>query len=136
WHRMPRLMLQKCATMQALRAGWPNAFGGLYAEEEIDRPRTLDRTASEIVEHQREERRLSAIGGKDALTVSWGDWALENVPLGQFADRVVAWVTTPGRTPAEVSHWPDANRDPLRQFWAKVPSDALELKKVIEANSI
>ena len=127
--------LQKCATMQALRAGWPDAFGGLYAEEELDRAKSLDLAASEIVERERGERRLIAIAGKDAITVSWGDWVLENVPIGQFADRVIAWIETSGRTPTEVSHWAEANREPLRLFWARSPSDALQLKKIIEAKS-
>ncbi len=132
---MPRLMLAKCATMQALRAGWPDQFGGLYVEEEMDRAKVIDLMASEAADRAREESRLIAIAGKDAITVSFGDWALENVPLGQFADRVLAWIETPGRTPSEVRHWAEANRDPLRTFWAKSPSDALELKKVIEAKS-
>lgn len=135
WTKMPRLMLQKCATMQALRAGWPDAFGGLYAEEELDRAKSLDLAASEIVEREKEERRLLAIAGKDAITVSWGDWALENVPIGQFADRVIAWIETSGRTPTDVSHWAETNREPLRLFWAKSPSDALQLKKIIETRS-
>ena len=135
WLKMPRLMLAKCATMQALRAGWPDQFGGLYVEEEMDRAKVIDLMASEAADRAREESRLIAIAGKDAITVSFGDWALENVPLGQFADRVLAWIETPGRTPSEVRHWAEANRDPLRTFWAKSPSDALELKKVIEAKS-
>jgi phage recombination protein Bet len=135
WVKMPRLMLAKCATMQALRAGWPDQFGGLHVEEEMDREKVIDLMASEAADRVREESRLIAIAGKDAITVSFGDWALENVPLGQFADRVLAWIKTPGRTPSEVRHWAEANRDPLRAFWAKSSSDALELKKVIEAKS-
>ena len=135
WARMPRLMLAKCATMQALRAGWPDQFGGLYVEEELDRAKVLDLAASEIADRAREESRLNSIAGKDAITVSFGDWNLENVPIGQFADRVLAWIETPGRKPDEVERWADANRDPLRIFWARSPSDALALKKVIEARS-
>ena len=132
---MPRLMIAKCATMQALRAGWPDQFGGIYAEAEMDKAVAVDLAASAIVEREKEERRLIAIAGRDAITVSWGDWTLENVPIGQFADRVVAWIETPGRSGEEVGQWADANRAPLRLFWAKAPSDALELKKVIEARS-
>ena len=135
WPKMPRLMLAKCATMQALRAGWPAEFGGLYVEEEMDRAKVTDLMASEAADRAREENRLIAIAGKDAITVSFDNWALENVPLGQFADRVLAWIETPGRMPSEVRHWAEANRDPLRTFWAKSPSDAFELKKVIEATS-
>jgi len=135
WVRMPRLMLAKCATMQALRAGWPDQFGGLYVEEEMDRAKVVDLMASEAADRAGEESRLLAIAGKDAITVSWGGWALENVPLGQFVDRVLAWIEAPERTADEVRQWAEANRDPLRTFWVKSPTDALELKKVIEALS-
>jgi hypothetical protein len=136
WERMPRLMLQKCATMQALRAGWPEAFGGLHAEEEMDRARVLDLSASERVDREREERRVKAVAGKDAITVSFDDWTLENVPLGRFADRVVAWMEAPGRSQTDIVNWAEANRDALRTFWANSPADALELKRKIEAHSV
>ncbi len=135
WARMPRLMLAKCATMQALRAGWPDQFGGLYCEEELDRTRALDLAASELADRAREEGRLIAVAGKDAITASFGDWNLENVPIGAFADRALAWIEAPGRRPDEVVRWAEANREPLRVFWAKSPTDALALKKVIEARS-
>ena len=96
-------MLSKCATMQALRAGWPDQFGALYAEEELDRAKVEDRAASEIVEREREEQRLRAIAGKDCITVSWGGWELENVRIGAFADRVLAWLAAEGRSSDEVS---------------------------------
>ena len=135
WARMPRLMIAKCATMQALRSGWPDKFGGIYAEEELDRVRAAETSASEAIERVQEERRLIAIAGKDAITVSWGDWSLENVPAGQFADRALAWFEESGRTPEEIASWAEANREPLRLFWAKCPADALALKKVIESRS-
>ena len=37
------------------------------------------------------------------------------------------------RTPEEIARWAEANREPLRFFWAKCPADALALKKVIES---
>lgn len=134
WCRMPRLMAAKCAEMQALRAGWPEQFTGLYDEAEMDRVKASDLSASEIVEHEKEERRMIAIGGKDAITVTWGDgWSLENVPLGQFADRALAFIKE--ESAETVRKWNDANRDPLRMFWAKHPGDALEIKKAIEAKT-
>lgn len=132
WCRMPRLMIAKCAEMQALRAGWPEQFTGLYDEAELDRAKVLDLTASEIVEHEREENRLKLIAGNDAITVTWGDgWALENVPVGKFYDRAEQFIKE--SDPLTIARWADANRDPLRTFWAKSPTDALELKKLIEA---
>jgi len=131
WARMPRLMIAKCAEMQALRAGWPEQFTGLYDEAEMDRAKVADMAASELVEHEREEHRLKAIAGNDAITMTWGDgWALENVPLGQFMDRALEFIRE--NDAATVSKWSSANRAGLQMFWAKAPGDALELKKAIE----
>lgn len=131
WCRMPKLMIAKCAEMQALRAGWPEQFTGLYDEAEMDRAKVLDLAASEIVEHDREEQRLKAIAGNDAITVTWGDgWALENVPTGQFMDRALEFIRE--NDAATISKWHSANRAGLQMFWAKAPGDALDLKKAIE----
>lgn len=132
WCRMPRLMIAKCAEMQALRAGWPEQFTGLYDEAEMDRAKVLDLSATEIVEHDRQESRLKAVGAKDSITVTWGDnWTLENVPVGQLADRAMEFIKS--ETPEKVAKWRDANREPLREFWARAPGDAAHLKKAIEA---
>lgn len=132
WAKMPKVMLEKCAEAQALRAGWPEQFGGIYAEEELDRAKVIDLSATEIVEAESEERRLKAIGASESITVTWGDgWALENVPLGQFADRAAEYVRD--TEPTTLAKWRDANRVGLQQFWAKQPNDALELKKLLEA---
>jgi phage recombination protein Bet len=132
WCRMPRLMIAKCAEMQALRAGWPEQFTGLYDEAEMDRAKVLDLSASEIVEQEKQDNRLRAIGGKDSITVWWGEeFALENIPDGQFADRVAEHVNS--LHPSKVAKWQDANRAGLQMFWARHPGDALVLKKMIEA---
>ncbi|OJY66405.1 phage recombination protein Bet [Rhizobium sp. 60-20] len=132
WCRQPRIMISKCAEMQALRAGWPEEYTGLYGEEEMDRAKIIDLSATEIVEQEREEHRLRAVGAKDAITVTWGDnWTLENVPVGKFADRALEFINS---EPADkVTKWSDANREPLREFWARSPADALEVKKALEA---
>lgn len=131
WCRMPRLMIAKCAEMQALRAGWPEQFTGLYDEAEMERAKVIDLSASEIVQHEREETRMKAIGGKDTITLTWGDnWALENVPVNQFADRALEFIEK--EKPEVVQKWVDANREPLRIFWAKQPGDAREVKAAYE----
>lgn len=134
WVRMPRLMIAKCAEMQALRAGWPEQFTGLYDEAEMDRAKALDLTASEIVAHDGEEARLKMVAGNNTITISWGDgWTLENVPVGQFMDRAMEFIKeSDGPT---VRKWADANRAGLQLFWVKAPGDALELKKAIERES-
>jgi phage recombination protein Bet len=131
WARMPKLMIAKCAEMQALRAGWPEQFTGLYDEAEMDRAKVLDLTAAEVVEHEHEQNRMKLVSGGDAITVSWGDnWSLENVPVGQFMDRAMEFVEQTDRE--TLMKWRDANRAGLQMFWARHPSDALELKKAIE----
>ncbi len=134
WARMPKLMIAKCAEMQALRAGWPEQFSGLYDEAEMDRAKVMDMAASDLVEHDQEEHRLKMIAGNDAITMTWGDgWALENVPTGDFMDRCLEFVEQ--NDSATVAKWSSANRAGLQLFWAKHPGDALELKKAIERAS-
>jgi phage recombination protein Bet len=131
WARMPRLMIAKCAEMQALRAGWPDQFSGLYAEEEMDRAKIIDLDASEIVRQAEEDNRLRIAGAAGTITMSWGDgWALENVPIGQMFDRVSEFLRSVDAATAR--KWESTNRDQLREYWAKAPADALELKKIIE----
>lgn len=132
WCRMPRLMIAKCAEMQALRAGWPEQFTGLYDEAEIDRAKALDMSASEIVAHAQEENRMRLVGAADSVMVTWGDgFAIENVPFGQFVDRAMEFINT--EKPETILKWRDANRAGLQTFWARHPGDALDLKKAIEA---
>lgn len=132
WCRMPRLMIAKCAEMQALRAGWPEQFTGLYDEAEMDRAKVLDLSATEIVQQERQEHRLRTIGGKDAITIWWEDgFALENVPDGQLVDRVAEFIKD--LAAEKIARWQDANRASLQVFWARHPGDALEIKKMIEA---
>jgi phage recombination protein Bet len=132
WAKMPIVMITKCAEAQALRAGWPDQFGGLYAEEELDRAKATDLTAAEIVEAEFEEQRMKRIGAANTITVTWGDnWALEAVPVGQMADRAAEFIRE--TEPDTLRKWRDANRIGLQEFWAKAPGDALEIKKMIEA---
>ena len=132
WPRMPVVMLTKCAEAQALRAGWPDVFGGVYSEEEMDQAVAED--ASELVRKEEERQRLERAGGLDTITVTWGDnWKLEQVPIGKMADRCLEFIQE--TDPAEVLRWSMANQEPLRQFWALAPSDALGVKKAIEAKT-
>lgn len=134
WARMPRLMIAKCAEMQALRAGWPEQFQGLYDEAEMDRAKVLDMDASEVVAKVAEDDRIAKIGGPNTITMTWGDgWALENVPVGELVDRSLEYISTMPK--ADVARWASANAEPLRQFWARHPGDALEIKKAIEAKA-
>lgn len=132
WARMPKLMIAKCAEMQALRAGWPSQFAGLYDEAEMDRAKLAEMDASDIAAHADEAERMRRIGAADSITVTWGDgWALEQVPTGQFADRAMEFIEQSSK--ADVDRWAQANRVGLNEFWAKSPNDAIAVKKAIEA---
>jgi len=129
WRKMPRVMLAKCAEAQAIRRAWPEQLSAVYSDEEMDRARTLDLSATEIAESAEVERRLGLIGGADAILFDMGE-GLERVPLGKAADMILAKLKT--MQPHEAIQWENMNRIPLQEFWARNKTDALEIKKAIE----
>jgi len=129
WRKMPRVMLSKCAEAQAIRRAWPEDLSAIYADEEIDRARTIDLTASEIVEKANVESRLAMIGGAEAILFDMGE-GLERIPLGKATDMILRRFRE--MQPHEVMQWKNLNRIPLQELWARAKSDALELKKEIE----
>ena len=131
WPKMPIVMITKCAEMQALRAGWPEQFSNVYAEEEMDRARVIDAMASEIVANEEQIRREALISKVPSLTVGFDpNKALESVPVDGFYDAVMSW--TRGKDGPAVLSFVERNRHPLREYWAKSPGDALALKTELE----
>lgn len=129
WRKMPRVMLAKCAEAQAIRRAWPEDLSAIYADEELDRAKTLDLTATEIAEKAGVEERLAMIGGAEAILFDMGD-GLERIPLGKAADMILERFKA--MQPHEVLQWKNLNRIPLQEFWARNKTDALGLKKEIE----
>jgi len=129
WRKMARLMIAKCAEAQALRRGWPDNLSALYSEEELDRARTIDLTATEIAEKANVETRLQMIGGVEAILFDMGD-GLERIPLGKATDMILDRFRK--MQPHEVLQWKNLNRVPLQEFWARNKTDALALKQEIE----
>lgn len=130
WGKMPRLMLQKCAEGQALRAGWPETFSGMYLEEEMDRAR-VDADAAEILHQHEIHERQARLGGEGLMMVFDDSAKLEKVQIGHVFDRVSEFLRD--ADPDEAHKFRVRNEQPLREFWAHDKSAALELKKVIEA---
>lgn len=129
WRKMPRVMLAKCAEAQAIRRAWPEDLSAIYSDEELDRAKTLDLTASEIVEKANVESRLALIGGADSILFDMGD-GLERVPLAKAADMILERFRA--MQPHEILQWKNANRVPLQEFWARNKTDALGVKREIE----
>jgi phage recombination protein Bet len=130
WAKMPIVMLTKCAESQALRAGWPETFGGIYSEDEIDRM-TATTSASEALDAYERSEREARTGGRGLLMVFDDAMKLEKVAMGSVADRVAEFIQN--ADPEDVYKFRVRNEDALREFWTANPTDALELKRAFEA---
>jgi hypothetical protein len=129
---MPFLMLAKCAESQALRKGWPEDLANAVVTEEIARASIELHPARAAAEGATLER-LERIGGKDGIIIDWLDDApLEAVPIGQLADRIIAFVQQRRADRQTVANWRMRNRHALREFWARAPADALGVKQELE----
>lgn len=130
WGRMPRLMIAKCAEMQALRRGWPEDYSGLYVDEELDQAKVID-VASEIVADYEEAERLKRIGvsGKTLMFVFDPAKPIENVERGRIADRLFEFLRDEAQTVEQITAFLERNKVPLQTFWGWDRAEALEVKK-------
>lgn len=133
WHRMPRVMIEKCAEAKVLRRAWPDDFAGLYSEEEMDQAVALDLSAAELADAAAAEAKLELIGGKDALTLDWCDGSpLARVPFAKFPDAVLEYANRADVTETELRVFWHRNLPARGEFKAKAGHDYLELQKVVE----
>ena len=61
--------------------------------------------------------RLERICGHGALMIDW----LDAAPLGQLADRIVAFLRVRREDHQALITWRERNRHGLREFWARAP---------------
>jgi len=132
WAKKPKLMIAKCAEAQALRAGWPDQFGGVYQEEEMHRFET-DVTATEMVSQHEQIERQKMIGGRGLMFVFDESLKLDKVPMGSVADRLMEF--SQSASPEDVVKFLARNGDSFNEFWAYDKPAALEVKKALEVKS-
>jgi hypothetical protein len=125
-------MLAKCAEAQAIHRGWPEDLSNTFVGEEIAQAALILNPAQAAAEGATRER-LERIAGHGALIIDWVDAApLDAVPLGQLADRVVAFLRERREDRQALINWRERNRHALREFWARAPADALGVKQELE----
>ena len=132
WKKMARNQIAKCARMQALRGGWPETFSGVYAQEEMDRAVLADVTASEMVEQEREQRRMKSIAmSDDEFPFVDHEGTLSFLPAGRYGDHILMSARN-CTDAAELEGLQLRNREGLQRFWAKHKSDALSVRGEID----
>lgn len=129
WSKMPIVMISKCAESQALRAGWPDQFGGVYSEEEVEHMSVAE-TASEALDKYHREERQARIGGPGLMLAFDDTMRLDKVPMGSVADRIIEYVQS--ADPVDVHKFRIRNEQSLRELWGHDAAAALEVKKAIE----
>lgn len=131
WAKMPKLMIAKCAESQALRAGWPEEFSGIYGEEEMAKAIQDDLTASQMAEIGRQERVESVLKFKGSVPVNFGE-GIHFIEAGKYYDAWMAKINEHKDNPHLIMTLKDQNRECLLQFWNVEKDAALELKKEFE----
>lgn len=132
WKKMPRVMLTKCAEMQALRKGWAEDFGGLYAPEEMEAADNTTLANDKIASYEEERRKQKAAVLDNAVLIQFNAGEeLQQIPYGEVFDKVMQFVEK-AESPTQIEAFKRINSMPLKTYWSKQKGDALELNKQIE----
>ena len=131
WAKMPRLMLAKCAEMQALRRGWPDDLSSVYEHSELDQARIIDIDPIEAIEESERQRRLERVGGPQIMVCFDVGSPLESVSVGKLADRCIDHLRSI-RAIAELNWFKSTNNEAFKQLWAHDKAAGLSVNKAFE----
>ncbi len=129
WTKMPRNMIEKCAESQALRAGWPEEFAGIYGEEEMAKAIVDDLSASDRAEQGRVERLEKTLSFKGSIPVNFGK-GIEFIPAGEYYDAWMRKIAEFKDQPQVILTLVEQNRIALLQYWQVEKDAALSLKEI------
>lgn len=130
WMKMGKVMIAKCAEVQALRKGWPEDVGGLYAPEEMEAA-NLRELASSTIENA-EAGRLLEKTRMGQLMVQYAPGApLEAIPVGQMYDKLVSFYRDAEHA-GQIDAFREINKLTLQQFYAIDKAAAHDAKRIAE----
>lgn len=129
-------MLEKCATVHALKAAFPDTFDDKFnTEDTIEHMRVADLTASELAEIGEQERRQHAVGqSKDEYVWNDGSESGDAIyPAGQFGDAVLKSVRACKYIEDYIALTERRiNKEFFNRFWANHKNDALDVKEAMD----
>lgn len=131
WGRMPRVMIAKCAEMQALRRGWPDDLSNVYEHSELDQAKIIDIDPVDAVAEAERSRRMERIGGPQIMMIFEVGDPLVGVPAGKLADKAIAHMKTIEAS-AKLKWFKESNAEALRQLWGHDKTAGLEVNKAYE----
>lgn len=131
WRKMPRNMIEKCAESQALRAGWPEQFAGMFGEEEMAKAVADDLSASDLAEQGRIERIEKSLQFKGSIPVNFGE-GIQFIQAGEYYDAWMKKIREFHDNPQIILTLRDQNKQALTQYWQVEKDAALSLKEEFE----
>jgi phage recombination protein Bet len=129
WAEMPRHMIAIAAERQALRKGWPDSFGDLYAPEEVARE---DMDPIQAIREVERDNRAARIGGRGIMFQFDPQEPLETVKVGEAHDRLEAWIRDV-TIAARLEWFVKTNAAALKQYWSEDADGCLDIRNQIQA---